>query len=378
MSELKLRPPENHVTNFWLRTPVYRAHKEKSVPRGMTTVQRHILEQERAHPGSSGELTSLLWDLTIAAKVISHQVNRGGLGDIFGETGEENVTGDLVRRLDRIAQDTIYRAMDHGGHLCVMVSEESPEMIPIPARYPKGKYVLLYDPLDGSSNIDANVSIGTIFSVHRRVTASGDGTLEDCLRPGSEQVAAGYFLYGSSTMIVYTTGQGVYGFTLEPSVGEFLLSHESIMTPPKGKYYSINEGNRAAWDEPTRRYIDYLKEKDKATGRPYSLRYIGSMVADFHRTLLYGGVFLYPNDYSNPKKPKSKLRLLYEVAPMSFIMEQAGGAATTGAQRALDVVPSSLHDRVPIVLGSKQDVELYEKFCAESNAAGAAAQKELR
>jgi fructose-1,6-bisphosphatase I len=303
--------------------------------------------------------------LTIAAKVISYQVNRAGLADIFGETGEANVTGDLVRRLDRIAQDTIYRAMDHGGHLCVMVSEESPDMIPIPAKYPKGKYLLLYDPLDGSSNIEANVSIGTIFSVHRRISSEGDGTLADCLRKGSEQVAAGYFLYGSSTMIVYTTGQGVFGFTLEPSIGEFVLSHENIVTPPKGKYYSVNEGNVAGWDEPTRRYIEYLKQKDSATGRPYSLRYIGSLVADFHRTLLYGGVFLYPADCTNPQKPKSKLRLLYEVAPMSFIMEQAGGAATTGTQRALDVQASSLHDRVPIVMGSKGDVELYDKFWAE-------------
>ena len=174
-------------------------------------------------------------------------------------------------------------------------------------------------------------------------------------------------------MIVYTTGQGVYGFTLEPSVGEFMLSHENIVTPPKGKYYSINEGNRTGWDEPTRRYIDHLKEKDKATGRPYSLRYIGSLVADFHRTLLYGGVFLYPSDYSNPKKPKPKLRLLYEVAPLAFLTEQAGGAATSGAERALDIQPSSLHDRVPIVMGSKQDVELYEKFCAESKPVSASA-----
>jgi fructose-1,6-bisphosphatase I len=348
------------------------------MPGSMTTVQRHILEQERAHPGSSGELTNLLWDLTIAAKLISHQVNRGGLGDIFGETGEENVTGDLVRRLDRIAQDTIYRAMDHGGHLCAMVSEESPDIIPIPPRYPKGDYVLLYDPLDGSSNIDANVSIGTVFSVHRRISLEGDGTLEDCLRRGSDQVAAGYFLYGSSTLIVYTTGHGVYGFTLEPSVGEFMLSHENIVTPSKGKYYSVNEGNRTGWDEPTRRYIDYLKEKDLATGRPYSLRYIGSLVADFHRTLLYGGVFLYPGDYSNPKKPKAKLRLLYEVAPLAFLMEQAGGAATTGAERALDIQPTSLHDRVPIVMGSKQDVALYEKFFAESNPPGASAKDKAR
>jgi len=341
--------------------------------RSMMTVQRHILEQERTYPQASGDLTGLLWDLTIAAKRISHQVNRGGLGDIFGETGEENVTGDLVRRLDRIAQDTIYRAMDHGGHLCVMVSEESPDLVRIPAKYPKGKYVLIYDPLDGSSNIDANVSIGTVFSVHRRISTAGDGTMEDCLRRGSEQVAAGYFLYGSSTMVVYTTGQGVFGFTLEPSVGEFMLTHERIVTPPKGKYYSINEGNVSGWDEPTKRYVEYLKEKDPATGRPYSLRYIGSLVADFHRTLLYGGIFLYPSDHSNPQKPKPKLRLLYEVAPLAYIMEQAGGAALIGGERALDIQPTSLHDRVPIVMGSKQDVAQYEKFLGESKPVRAAA-----
>ena len=335
------------------------------MPKSSMTVQRHILEQERAHQQATGDLTGLLWDLTLAAKVISYQVNRGGLADIFGDTGEQNVTGDLVRRLDRIAQDTIYRAMDHGGHLCVMVSEESPDLITIPKKYPKGKYLLLYDPLDGSSNIEANVSIGTIFSVHRRISSSGDGTLEDCLRKGSEQVAAGYFLYGSSTMIVYTTGQGVYGFTLDPTIGEFMLSHDRIVIPPKGKYYSINEGNVAGWDEPTRKYVEYLKAKDPATGRPYSLRYIGSLVADFHRTLLYGGVFLYPTDYSKPDKPKAKLRLLYEVAPMSYIMEQAGGTAISGCGRALDIQAASLHDRVPIAMGSKQDMETYEKFCAD-------------
>jgi fructose-1,6-bisphosphatase I len=246
-----------------------------------------------------------------------------------------------------------------------MVSEESPDLVPIPKKYPKGKYVLLYDPLDGSSNIEANVSIGTIFSVHRRLTDSGDGTLEDCLRKGSEQVAAGYFLYGSSTMIVYTTGQGVFGFTLEPTIGEFILTHERIVSPAKGKYYSINEGNIAGWDEPTRKYVEYLKEKDPATNRPYSLRYIGSMVADFHRTLLYGGIFMYPADYTNPQKPKNKLRLLYEVSPMSLIMEQAGGLAISGSQRALDLQPAALHDKVPIVLGSKQDVESYQQFCKQ-------------
>jgi fructose-1,6-bisphosphatase I len=311
------------------------------MPKSMRTVQRHILEEERIHKQATGDLTALLWDLTIAAKIISQQVNRGALADILGDTGEANTSGDLVRRLDRIAQDTIYKAMDHGGHLCVMVSEESPDLVPIPKKYPKGKYVLLYDPLDGSSNIEANVSIGTIFSVHRRLTDSGDGTLEDCLRKGSEQVAAGYFLYGSSTMIVYTTGQGVFGFTLEPTIGEFILTHERIVSPAKGKYYSINEGNIAGWDEPTRKYVEYLKEKDPATNRPYSLRYIGSMVADFHRTLLYGGIF------------------------MSLIMEQAGGLAISGSQRALDLQPAALHDKVPIVLGSKQDVESYQQFCKQ-------------
>ncbi len=339
------------------------------------TVQRHILEQERKHQQATGDLTGLLWDLTLAAKVVSREVNRAGLADIFGATGEENESGDLVKRLDSIAQDTIYRAMDHGGHLCAMVSEESPDVIPIPANYPKGKYLLLYDPLDGSSNIEANVSIGTIFSVHRRISDSGDGTMEDYLRKGSEQVAAGYFLYGSSTMIVYTTGQGVYGFTLDPSIGEFMLSHDRIVTPPKGKYYSVNEGNVTGWDEPTRNYIQHLKQKDKATGRPYSLRYIGSLVADIHRTLLYGGVFLYPSDYSDPVKPRPKLRLLYEVAPMSFLMEQAGGAATTGTQRALDIQATSLHHKVPIVLGSKQDVETYERFCRESSTVTAGRKK---
>ncbi len=331
----------------------------------------------RAFPDASGQLTALLMGFDHRGAYISRQMNRAAAGDIFrgGATGEENVTGDLVRRLDRIAQDTIYRAMDHGGHLCVMVSEESPDLIRIPAKFPKGDYVLIYDPLDGSSNIDANVSIGTIFSVHRRISASGDGTMEDCLRRGSEQVAAGYFLYGSSTMIVYSTGQGVHGFTLEPSVGEFMLSHENIVIPPKGKYYSINEGNLPGWDEPTRKYVEYLKQKDPATGRPYSMRYIGSLVADFHRTLLYGGVFLYPSDFSNPQKPKPKLRLLYEVAPLAFLIEQAGGSATTGAGRALDLQPTSLHDRAPIVMGSKEDVAIYEKFYAESHRAPVASTK---
>jgi fructose-1,6-bisphosphatase I len=247
-----------------------------------------------------------------------------------------------------------------------MASEENDEIIPIPEQFPKGKYVLLFDPLDGSSNIDANVSIGTIFSIHRKKTDGENGTLEDCLQKGADQVAAGYIIYGSSTMLVITTGQGVNGYTLDPSVGEFILSHIDIKTPSNGKIYSANEGNSKFWDEGTRNYIDYLKEKDPATGRPYSLRYIGSLVADFHRNLLYGGIFLYPTDYKDPDKPKAKLRLLYEASPLAFIVEQAGGIATTGKENIMDIVPTELHQRVPLIIGSKEDVLMYQKFISEN------------
>src|SRR3989304_7384451 len=299
--------------------------------KGMS-VLRHIVEQERKFPQATGSLTGLLMDLIYAAKVISREVNKAGLVDILGLTGEENISGDEVKKLDEYANDKLFNSMDHGGHICIMASEENEDVIPIPDEFPKGKYVLLFDPLDGSSNIDANVSIGTIFSIYRKKTTGKDATIEDCLRKGEEQVAAGYMIYGSSTMMVYTTGQGVHGFTLDPSIGEFLLSHENIKIPSKGKIYSINEGNANTWDEGTKKYIAYIKESDSATGRPFSLRYMGSLVADFHRNLLYGGIFLYPVDYKDPKKPKAKLRLLYEAAPLAFIVEQAGGMASTGQE----------------------------------------------
>ena len=328
------------------------------------TLNRHIQEEQRLHPAATGEFTRLLDDFLIAVKLINREVNRAGLIDILGMTGEENVHGEQVRKLDAYAQDRIYRAMDHGGHLCAMASEEAEEILKIPSPYKKGKYVLLYDPLDGSSNIDVNVTIGTIFSIQRRLSEppGSDGTLEDCLQPGRRQVCAGYVVYGSSTMLVYTAGHGVHGFTLDPSVGEFILSHENIQTPKGGKIYSVNEGNTNAWDEGTRRYIRHLKQKDPATGRPYGLRYIGSLVADFHRNLLYGGVFLYPADLSDPKKPKPKLRLLYEANPLALVVEQAGGLATTGRERILDIQPASLHQKVPLILGSREDVEEYEAF----------------
>ncbi|MCF6159364.1 MAG: class 1 fructose-bisphosphatase [wastewater metagenome] len=328
----------------------------------VVTIQRHIVEQERLHPGATGDFTGLLWDLTIAAKTISREVNKAGLVDILGVTGENNVHGEIVKKLDVYANEKICKSMEHGGHLCIMASEENKDIIPIPDEFPKGKYVLIFDPLDGSSNIDANACIGTIFSVYRRKTTGSMITQEDCLRKGTEQVAAGYIIYGSSTMMVYTTGQGVYGFTLDPSIGEFLLSHENIRIPSKGKIYSINEGNANTWDEGTKKYIAYLKESDSLTERPYSLRYIGSLVADFHRNLLYGGIFLYPADNRDPNKPKAKLRLLYEAAPLAFIIEQAGGMASTGKERILDIQATELHQKVPVIIGSKEDVLLYEKF----------------
>ena len=324
------------------------------------TVQQHILDEERMHPEATGDFTALMTSLTLAAKIISREVNKAGLVTILGATGEINLHGDSVQKLDIFAQDTICRAMSHNGHLCAMASEESEDIIPLPADSKKGKYVLMFDPLDGSSNIDVNASIGTIFSIHRKVSKNGEnGALEDCLQKGSDQVAAGYFIYGSSTMMVYTTGNGVHGFTLDPSLGEFLLSHESIRTPARGKIYSINEGNMHSWDAGTRRYIEFVKEDRKDRGHPYSLRYIGSLVADFHRNLLKGGIFLYPG-------PKGKLRLLYEASPLAMIVEQAGGAATTGAQRILDVQPTSLHQKVPLIIGTRDDVAEYTQFYKEA------------
>jgi fructose-1,6-bisphosphatase I len=328
----------------------------------IVTLQRHIMEQQTLHPAATGDFTRLLWDLVLAFKIISREVNRAGLAAILGLAGKENVQGEQVTKLDEYAQARIYQQMDHGGHLCCMASEESDGLIPIPEHYPKGKYVLLFDPLDGSSNIDVNASLGTIFSIHRKRTPGVDGTLEDCLQKGSEQVAAGYVVYGSSTMLVYAAGRGVHGFTLDPSLGEFLLSHENMRIPKRGKSYSLNEGNELSWDEGTRRYVRYLKEADKATNRPYTLRYIGTLVADFHRILLQGGIFLYPPDCRDPAAPRPKLRLLYEVAPMAMIVEQAGGAATTGHERILDIQPTDIHQRAAVALGSVEDVREYQDF----------------
>jgi fructose-1,6-bisphosphatase I len=328
----------------------------------VVTISRHIMEMERQFPEASGDFSGLMSDITLAAKMIQREVNKAGLVNILGKAGDTNVQGEEQMKLDVFADQVMFRALDHTGHLCVMASEENESVLLIPEQYPCGKYVLNYDPLDGSSNIDANVSIGTIFSILRRITpGDGCGDETDCMQPGFRQVCAGYVMYGSSTMFVYTTGNGVHGFTLDPSVGEFLLSHENIRIPRRGRIYSTNEGNQHLWDEPTRRFIDHLKTPDKETGRPYSSRYIGSLVCDFHRNLLYGGVFLYPADR---KSPGGKLRLLYEANPLAFIVEQAGGAASDGRGRILDRVPDSLHARTPLIIGSSEDVKLYEEFVA--------------
>lgn len=325
----------------------------------IVTIERHIIEEERKHPGASGAFSNILRDIALAAKVISRQVNMAGLVDILGEAGHRNVQGEPVQKLDIFAQDVMYRAMDHTGHLCCMASEEVEDFIPIPDKFPAGSYVLLFDPLDGSSNIDVNVSIGTIFALYRKVTDAERGSLEDCLQPGRRQLAAGYVVYGSSTMLVYTTGHGVHGFTLDPSIGEFLLSHQNIRIPePPARYYSVNEAYFDRWEPGMQRLVRHFKgQDDSADGGGFSSRYIGSLVADFHRTLLRGGIFMYPRDSRNPN---GKLRLLYEANPLAMLAEQAGGGASDGRGPILDLQPEALHQRTPLFLGSAELVEQAE------------------
>lgn len=312
------------------------------------------MEQERLHPEATGDLSNLLYDICLAAKIIARNVRRAGLTDILGGTTTVNVSGDLQQKLDLVANETVRNSLQHTGRICIMASEEDDEPIPVPANVNAGKYVVLYDPLDGSSNIDVNVSIGTIFSIHRRVSPDGTpGKLVDCLQAGTKQVVAGYILYGSSTMLVYTTGSGVHGFTLDPTIGEFLLSHAHIRIPEVGKYYSVNESNWNRWTPATQQVVTAFKNGDGVM-KGKNARYIGSLVADFHRNLISGGIFLYPGDR---RSPHGKLRLLYEGAPLAFIVEQAGGAATDGSRRILEIEPHDLHQHTPLVIGSRLDVD---------------------
>ncbi len=339
---------------------------EKSV----VTIERHIIDQQRKHPEATGIFTTVLYEIALAAKMIAREVNMAGLIDILGGLDRQNVQGEEVQKLDEWANDVIFAALDHGGTLCCMASEESEDPLMIPDRFPVGPYVLLYDPLDGSSNIDANVSIGTIFSIHRKVSDDERGTLQDCLQPGYRQIAAGYVVYGSSTMLVYTTGKGVHGFTLDPMIGEFLLSHPNICIPdPPKRIYSVNEGNYGGWSAGQQRLVDHIKALDGVNKKPFSSRYIGSLVADFHRNLLYGGLFMYPADH---KHPNGKLRLLYEAAPLAFICEHAGGRATDGHRDINQIVPHELHQRTPLFIGARSFVDMTERFLREDTAVPAA------
>ncbi len=331
----------------------------------ITTIERHILEQQRTHPEATGVFTNLLYDIALAAKIIARETTRAGLVEILGLAGKVNVQGEAQMKLDVFANQIMIRANSFAGRLAVMASEEEEDIISIPAEYPAGRYVLVFDPLDGSSNIDVNVSIGTVFGIYRRLSPGGPGTLEDCLQPGRNLVAAGYVIYGSSTMMVYSTGQGVHGFTLDPGVGEFLLSHPYIRIPDNPKYYSINQGYEQYWSEGVLRFTRWVQGMDeKEPRKPLSSRYIGSLVSDFHRNLLEGGIFYYPADRRDPDRPHGKLRLLYEVAPLSFIAQQAGGYASDGRQPILDLVPKSLHQRIPFFVGNRDLVERAEAFIA--------------
>ncbi len=325
------------------------------------TLEQFIIEREANFPHSTGAFSRLLRDLSIAGKVVNRDMRRAGLTDISGTTGEINVQGEVQQKMDALAHKEFVRALRRGGECCLIGSEEHAEAIPLRTNSADsdGEYIVLLDPLDGSSNIEVNVSVGTIFSIYRLPEEFDEPELDAALQPGVRQVAAGYIVYGSSTMLVYTTGEGVNGFTLDPSIGEFLLSHPDITIPKEGKQYSINEGNYNSFDSGLKQYIKWMQESDADTSRPYSTRYIGSFVADFHRNLLKGGLYIYP---STSKSPDGKLRLMYEANPMALIVEQAGGRASDGRGRILDKIPDRLHQRTPLYIGSEEMVKMAEEF----------------
>jgi fructose-1,6-bisphosphatase I len=327
----------------------------------MVTIQQHIMEQQRHHPTATGEFSWLLSGITQATKIIAAKVRRAGLTDILGSTGVTNVQGEDAQKLDVFANEILIKCLGYRGNVGILASEENEEPVIVRDAGSGGRYIVLFDPLDGSSNIDVNISVGTIFSILERDSTQEPGrrdSITDILQPGYRQRAAGYVIYGSSTVLVYTTGQGVHLFTLEPSTGAFILSRENLRMPEAGDIYSCNEANASSFPEGVQRYLGYLKKSDKQT---YTSRYVGSLVADFHRTLLKGGIFLYP---ATKKAPKGKLRLMYECNPMAFIAEEAGGMATDGVRRIRDIEPTSLHERTPLFIGSRREVEEAMKFLA--------------
>jgi len=323
----------------------------------VVTLNEFIMDRQADFPFATGELSRILNDIAVASKIVSRDVRQAGLVDhILGAQGNTNIQGEEQQKLDVVADEQFIKAFEYGGEICGIASEENDDFVAFTSESAKnGKYVVLFDPLDGSSNIDVNVSIGTIFSIYRRISTVGtEATLEDMLQPGTEQVAAGYVLYGSSTMLVYTTGRGVNGFTLDPSIGEFCLSHRDMRMPETGRLYAMNEGNINICEEGLREYVAYCQSFENDKGAPYSGRYIGSLVADFHRNMIKGGIYIYPDTTTSPE---GKLRLLYECNPLAFIAEQAGGIASTGRKRVMDLKPTRLHERVPFYIGSKQMVE---------------------
>jgi fructose-1,6-bisphosphatase I len=323
----------------------------------LITLHEFIVSKQKDFPFATGELSRLLSDIALASKIVSNDVRKAGLVDhILGAQGGQNIQGEEQQKLDVVADDAFIRAFENGGEVCGIASEENDDYLAFESEQAQNaNYVALFDPLDGSSNIDVNVSIGTIFSIYRRVSPQGSkATLDDMLQAGTQQVAAGYVLYGSSTLLVYTTGNGVNGFTLDPSIGEYFLSHPDMKMPDNGRLYSVNEGNRNDFNPQLRAYLTYCQSNDNQTGKPYSGRYIGSLVADFHRNLIKGGIYIYP---TVPSAPKGRLRLLYECNPLAFIAEQAGGLATNGTERILDIKPTELHQRVGFYIGSKKMVE---------------------
>jgi fructose-1,6-bisphosphatase I len=323
----------------------------------IVTIERFILENQPEE--AKGAFTNLLYDVALAAKAITHKTNRAGLLDVLGRTGDVNVQGEQQQKLDVYADKVIRRLCDHTGRLCCLASEEQPDIIEIPPEYQKGSYVLVYDPLDGSSNIDVNVSIGTVFAIFRCLDWEKRGRLADVLQPGKNMVAAGYVLYGASTMLVYTTGAGVHGFTLDPELGEFLLTHRQMRVPEPPRYYSVNHSYFSRWSPAVQRYVRWLSRQDGQDAPDLSERYIGSLVADFHRNLLRGGLFAYPAEIN---KPHGKLRLLYEAAPLAFLIEEAGGYASDGHRSIRAIVPQDLHQRVPVFIGNRSLVEKAEEF----------------
>ena len=328
----------------------------------ITTLAEFITEQQVLKPEATGNLTRLLYDISIAAKIVNREINKAGLVDILGEVGEDNVQGESVKKLDIYANDAFISALNSGGQCAAIASEENEEIIILDGLESKeGRYLVCMDPLDGSSNIDVNVSVGTIFNVLKRKETNKKVTTDEFFVKGTEQVAAGYVIYGSSTMLVYTTGNGVNGFTLDPSIGEFCLSHPNIKTPPNGEIFSVNEANEKIMPEGVRKYTEYCHQLNNGK-RTHTARFMGSLVADFHRNMLKGGIYIYPN---TDAAPKGRLRLLYECAPLAWIIEEAGGKASDGFQRIMDIEANDLHQRVPFFIGSREMVEKAESFMQE-------------